>query len=409
MLSGGGVTTTMRNYSYVAKDSTGKTIKGVIEAEDQQQVQEKIYERGLFLISSSEALGGGKSNKIYKFKTKELTFACRQIAAMLTSGLTIVKAIDIMYKETEKAGPKSVWLSVYESVNKGSSFTESLKQTGGSFPDFMISMVDAGDRSGNLDVVVQRLSDFYDNQNKLNNTIRGAMMYPIILGVLTIAMVIGMFTFIMPTFAGLMSEDEMPALSRALFSMSDFLKSKWYILVIAVVVIFFAIRYALKVPDIRLKYDMIRVKMPSVGPLVVKIYEGRFARTLSSLYSSGIPMVECLERSSKVLGNSYVDKLFIQVVDEVKQGGTVSGSLTKTELFEGMFCSMIYVGEESGALDEVLDKTASFYEEEANAAVDRLVTMLEPLMIIIMGVVIGLCLAGIFPLLYGGIGDLENS
>lgn len=399
----------MGNFSYVAKDSSGKTVKGVIEAEDSQQVQEKIYEQGLFLISSTEALGGNRQEGIYKFKTKDLAFSCRQLAAMLTSGLTIVKALDIMYKEEENKKAKTVWLALYEDVNKGSNLTEALINRGGSFPDFMISMVDAGESAGNLDMTIQRLSDFYANQQKTQNTVKSAMMYPIILGVLTVVMVIGMFTFIMPTFAGLMGEDEMPALSRALFHFSDFLKSKWYILVIALVVIILAIRYALKVPDIRLKYDLIKLKMPAVGPLMVKIYEGRFARTLSSLYSSGIPMVEALERSSSVLSNSYVDKMFLQVVDEVKQGSPMSVSIAKTEIFEGMFTSMIYVGEESGALDEILEKTADFYEEEADSAVKRLVALLEPMMIIIMGLAIGICLAGIFPLLYGGIGSLENS
>lgn len=399
----------MRNYSYVAKDSQGKTVKGVIEAEDQQQVQEKVYEQGLFLISSTEALGGRKQEGSYRFKTKTLAFSCRQLAAMLTSGLTIVKALDIMYKEEENKGAKAVWLALYEDVNKGSSFTEALLNRSGSFPDFMISMIDAGESAGNLDITVQRLSDFYANQNKTQNTIRSAMMYPMILGILTVVMVIGMFTFIMPTFAGLMEEDKMPALSRALFSFSDFLKTKWYILIIAVVVVVLAIRYALKVPSIRLKFDMIIIKMPTVGPLLVKIYEGRFARTLSSLYSSGIPMVDSLQRSSSVLNNSYVDKMFIQVIDEVKQGSPMSVAIAKTEIFEGMFTSMIYVGEESGALDEILEKTADYYEEESDAAVKRLVSLLEPLMIIIMGIAIGLCLAGIFPLLYGGIGSLENS
>lgn len=406
---GGGVAVAMKNYKYVAKNASGKNITGYIEAEDQQQVQERIYEQGLFLISSTEAKGKGRQEGVHRFKTKDLAFSCRQLAAMLTSGLTIVKALDIMYREEEKKAAKGVWLALYEDVNKGSNLTQALINRSGSFPDFMISMVDAGESAGNLDITIQRLSDFYANQNKTQNTIKSAMMYPIILGILTVGMVIGMFTFIMPTFAGLMSEDQMPALSRALFKFSDFLKTKWYILIIAIVVIILSIRYALKVPDIRLKYDMILLKMPAVGPLIVKIYEGRFARTLSSLYSSGIPMVDSLQRSSSVLSNSYVDKMFEQVIDEVKQGSPMSVSIAKTEIFEGMFTSMIYVGEESGALDEILEKTADFYEEEADAAVKRLVGLLEPCMIIIMGGAIGLCLAGIFPLLYGGIGGLENS
>lgn len=397
----------MKNFTYVAKDTTGKTMKGVMEAEDAQEVLDKIHEQGWFCVSYAEALGGSKKNS-FKFKTKGLAFSCRQLAAMMTSGLSIVKALDILYKEEENKGAKEAWLGVYEDVNKGATFTEALDSRRGCFPDFFISMVDAGETSGTLDITMQRLSDYYANSNKLNNKVKSAMMYPIILGILCVVMVIGMFTFIMPQFAGMMEEDQMPALSKALFAFSDFVKARWYILVGAVVVIIVGWIYALKVESVRLWYDRVKIKMPAVGKLMVKIYEGRFARTLSSLYSSGIPMVECLERSSKILNNSYVDKCFIQVVDEVKQGAPLSQSLSRTEIFEGMFCSIIYVGEESGALDDILEKTADYYEEEADAAVERLVGLLEPCMIIIMGLAIGLCLAGIFPMLYGGMAGLEN-
>jgi len=193
-----------------------------------------------------------------------------------------------------------------------------------------------------------------------------------------------------------------------LFKFSDFVIDKWYALLIGIVVLIGVIVYALKVESVRLKFDQAKLKMPLIGPLMVKIAEGRFSRTLSSLYSSGIPMVDCLERSSRILNNTYIDKMFIQVVDEVKQGSPVSTALSKTEIFEGMFCSIIYVGEESGALDEILEKTADFYEEEADSAVTRLVGLMEPLMIIILGVGIGLVLAAVFPMLYGGIAEMEK-
>ena len=398
----------MKKFTYVAKDATGKTVKGTMEAEDAQDVLAKTHDQGLFLVSYNEALGGGRKNS-YKFSTKKLAFSCRQLAAMMTSGLTIVRALDILYKEEEHKGAKEVWLAVYEDVNKGTTFTEALRTRLGTFPDFFVSMVDAGETSGTLDLTMQRLSDYYANSNTLNNKVKSASTYPIILGVLCIAMVIGMFTFILPQFAGMMDEEDMPALSRVLFGFSDFMKARWYILLIALAIIVFGIIYGLKVESIRLWFDKVKIKMPAVGPLMVKIYEGRFARTLSSLYSSGISMVECLERSSKILSNTYVDKCFIQVVDEVKQGAPLSQSLVKTEIFEGMFCSIIYVGEESGALDEILEKAADFYEEEADSAVERLVGLMEPLMIIIMGVAIGLCLAGIFPLLYGSFEGIENT
>lgn len=398
----------MKKYTYVAKDTTGKTLKGILEAENEQEVIDKIYEQGWFCISYNEALGTTKKS-IYKFKVKHLAFSCRQLAAMMSSGLTIVKALDILYREEENKGAKETWLGVYEDVNKGSTLTESLQARSGSFPDFFISMVEAGETSGTLDITMQRLSDYYASTNKLNNKVKGAMIYPIVLGVLCIAMVIGMFTFILPQFASMVKEDDMPALSRVLFAFSDFMKARWYVLIGIVVVLIFGIFYALKVESIRFKLDRLKIKMPVVGKLMVKIYEGRFSRTLSSLYSSGISMVECLERASRVLGNTYIDKMFVQVIDEVKQGSPLSHSIARTEIFESMFCSIIYVGEESGALDEILEKTADYYEEEAESAVARMVGLMEPLMIIIMGIAIGLCLAGIFPLLYGGMNEMGNS
>ena len=397
----------MKNYSYVAKDTTGKTIKGTYEAENEQELLDKIYEQGLFCVSYNEALGGGKKTA-HKFKTAELAYCCRQLSAMMSSGLTIVKALDILYKEEENKGAKAVWRDVYEDVQKGESFSGALEAKRGCFPDFFISMVDAGEISGSLDVTMKRLQEYYANSNKLNNKDKGAMIYPCVLLVLVIVLVLAMSVFILPIFRSMMPEDNLNVLQKALFGFSDFVIKKWYALLIGVVVLVLAWTYAMKVESVKLKFDYMKIKMPLVGPLMVKIAEGRFSRTLSSLYSSGIPMVDCLERSSRILNNTYIDKMFLQVVDEVKQGSPVSTALSKTEIFEGMFCSIIYVGEESGALDEILEKTADFYEEEADAAVTRLVGLMEPLMIIILGVGIGLVLAAIFPMLYGGIAEMEK-
>lgn len=396
----------MKSFSYVAKDTAGKTQKGTMEAENAQEVLQKIHDQGWFCVSYTENLGGGKKG-IYKFKTKELSFCCRQLAAMMSSGLTIVKALDILCKEQEKKGAMQCWLDVYEEVQKGATFTEALQTKDGAFPDFFVSMISAGESSGNLDVVMNRLSEHYANENKTANKVKGAMIYPIVLGILCVVMVIGMFTLILPSFAGMMEEEDMSGITKALLAFSDFLTTKYLYLIAAVVIIVIGVRYALKVDSVRMNFDMIKLKAPVVGKLMGKIYTGRFARTLSSLYSSGIPMVECLERSSRVLGNKYIDKMFIQVIDEVKQGQPLSTSIQKTEIFESMFCSIIYVGEESGTLDEILAKTADYYEEEADSAISRLVGLMEPLMIIIMGVAIGLCLAGIFPMLYGSMGNIQ--
>ena len=398
----------MKKFSYTAKDVRGIQSKGVIVASDEKEFMAKMREKGLFVITSKES-DSNDAKTTHKFNTKELAFNCRQLSAMLSSGLTLVKALDILCREQEKESAKVIWRDVYENVQKGESFSASLEMHEGAFPQFLTSMVSAGESSGSLDVIMKRMSDHYAKENKLHNVIKGAMVYPVILLVLTVVIVIGLFAFIMPTFLDMYENpDDMPGLTKVLQAVSNFITKRWYVLIIVTLLLIFGIIYALKVPSLRLKIDRMLIKGPGFGPLIVKVYTGRFARTLSSLYSSGIPMVECLERSSAILGNSYIDQCFENVIDEVKQGETLSSAIQRTEIFDSMFCSIIYVGEESGALDDILEKTSDYYEEESESAIQRLVGMLEPMLIIVLGVVIGLVVAGVYPALYGSFDSIEN-
>ncbi|MEE7583099.1 MAG: type II secretion system F family protein [Oscillospiraceae bacterium] len=399
----------MSKYSYTAKDASGNVRKGVVIAENEKDFNEQMRQRGLFVSQFKEEEDSGTTKTTYKFKTKDLAFNCRQMAAMMSSGLTIVKTLEILCKEQTTEAAKNIWRDIYESVQKGESFSSALEMHNGAFPPLLISMVGAGESSGNLDTIMQRLSDQYAKENKLNNKIKGSMTYPIVLLVLCIVIVIGMFTFIMPTFRDMFSDpNSIPALTKAMFAFSDFLKTKWYVLLIVIAVIIFGAIYAMKIPSMRTKWDRFIIKGPYFGPLVIKVYTGRFSRTLSSLYSSGLPMVECLQRSADVLNNSYISEKFETVIDEVKQGEPLSAAIQRTEIFDSMFCSIIYVGEESGALDDILEKSSDYYEEEADSAIQSLVSMMEPLMIIIMGIAVGLVVASVLPALYGGMGNITD-
>lgn len=397
----------MKTFIYTATDVQGNTVKNArMTAEDVNDFLEKIHEKGMFCSSYKEA-SAKSSNTLHKFTTKELSNDCRQLSAMLTSGLTLVKALDILHKEQEKKAQKQIYQEIYEEVQKGQSFSDALKMQQGAFPNFMISMVQAGEASGSLDVIAKRLEDNYAKESKLNNKIKGALMYPIILAVLCVAIVVAMFTFIMPTFKDLMTEDDMKGITGALFTFSDSLIANWYIYVAVVLAVIFVVKYSLKIPSVRYKFDKLKCKGPGFGKLVVKVYTGKFARTLSSLYSSGIPMVEAIERSAAILNNDYIQKAFETVVDEVKQGEQLSVSIQRTGIFESMFVSIIYVGEESGALDTILTKSAEFYEDESDSAIQRLVGMIEPVMIIFMGAAIGFVIAGILPALYNSMENIQ--
>ena len=393
------------SFAYTAKDAAGNIRKGVMTAEDEQEFLAKIREKGMYVTDYKERQTNTKTVK--KFRTKDLAFATRQMAAMLTSGLTLVRALDILCKEQESEAARNVWRDVYENVQKGESFSDALEVHGSVFPTLLTSMVGAGEASGQLDVIMQRLSDYYANQNKISNTIKSAMVYPAILAVLTVAVVIGVFVFIMPAFRDLYTDpSQMPVLSKAMMKIGEFMVAHWLILILGTAAIIFAIVYALKLPDVRMKWDRFKIKGPAFGRLVVKIYTARFAQTMSSLYSSGLPMVECLKRSADTLNNTYISMKFRDIIDEVKSGETLSSSIQRADIFDTMFCSIIFVGEESGALDDILAKTADYYDEESDSAVKRLCALLEPVMLIIMGIVIALVCAAFFPALYDSIGQI---
>lgn len=394
------------SFAYTAKDAVGNVRKGVMTAEDEQEFLAKIREKGMFVTEYKERQTNTKTIK--KFKTKDLAFCTRQMAAMLTSGLTLVKALDILCREQESEAARNVWRDVYENVQKGESFSDALEVHGSVFPTLMVSMIGAGEASGQMDIIMQRLSDYYANQNRIANTIKGAMIYPIILAFLTVAVVIGVFVFIMPVFEDLYEDPSMmPSLTKVMVSIGKFMVAHWLILILIVGALIFAVSYMMKLPDFRLKFDKFVIKGPGFGKLVVKIYTARFAQTMASLYSSGLPMVECLKRSADTLNNSYISMKFRDIVDEVKSGETLSSSIQRADIFDSMFVSIIYVGEEAGALDDILAKTAEYYDEEADSAVKRLCSMLEPLMLIIMGIVIGLVCAAFFPALYDSIGNID--
>ena len=397
----------MAYYSYVATDVNGSTVRGKEYADDYLDLNEKLRAKNLFCTEYSE-IQEKQSDAKYKFKTKDLAFICRQLASMLTAGISLVRSLHILYSQEENKKAKAALLEIYEDVQKGRSFAEAVQARPGVFPLLFVSMVAAGEASGNLDVIMTRVADYYLNQNKTNNQIKSALIYPIVLLCLLVAVFFGLFIFIMPMFRDL-AGDDLPPLSAAMFAISDFLIPYWWTIILGVGVIVLVIYFLKKTPWFALWFDEMKVKMPKVGPLLIVIYTGRFARTMANLYASGLQMVDCIEKSADTLNNQYISNLFHEsVVEDVKHGEALSTAITKIGIFPGVFTSIIMVGEESGALDDILNKSADYYEDESATAIAKLVGLMEPLMIIFLGIMIGMILAGIFPILYGGMANVGN-
>ncbi len=397
----------MKKFSYTATDVSGKIVRGKEMAEDYQDLQRKLKERNLYVTKYRDQGAHDAVDVKYKFKTKEVSFISRQLASMTSAGLSLVRALHILQEQQENKKAKAVLLDIYEEVQKGKSFSDVLATKPGVFPDMFVSMVAAGEASGTLDQILNRVSDHFANANKTANKVKSAMIYPIVLLVLIIAVVIIMFTTILPQFGSMMNPEDMNALSAAMMAISDSLINYWYVYIIVVAAIVAAFWVLTRIPAAKLKMDELLLKIPKVGKLMSTIYTGRFARNMANLYGAGLQLVDCIEKSVAVLSNTYVKKRFAEAIDNIKLGESMSKAIEKTEIFEGMFTSIIFVGEESGTLDTILNKAADYYDEEADSAISKLVGLMEPLMIIIMGVVIGLVLAALFPMLYGGMTEVS--
>jgi len=393
-------------FRYAVVDTKGQTLNGTMEADNIDSCRRIITQRGLYCIELAPASLATRSisfGKKPKFNAKELSVFCRQFSTMLTSGIGVIKSLDILYNQAEKPHLKAILKRVYESVQRGQSLSASFNAQNGAFPDLLINMVESGEASGTLDNVMANVAGHFEKSVKTNNKVRSAMMYPLILGCLTVVVVIVMMVFVLPTFIKMFDAAgaELPIPTQILIAISNSLTQYWYVYIVVISAVSLIWMNYIKSVKGRLNWDRAKTKMPVVGKLMVTILSASFARMLSTLMKSGIPLLKSLEITGKVLGNKYFEKHISDIREDIRKGIPLSASMKKTDIFPLMLLSMITIGEESGTLDEVMAKTAAFYDEEADAAVAKMVGLLEPLMICIMALIIGFIVVAIMLPMYG--------
>lgn len=394
----------MPKYKYTAVDADGKNIKDTVFASNMAEFNAILKQKGEYAlnvqeIADDEVVSRANASSI---KMKDLSILCKQFATMLGAGITIVKSLDVLYHQQEKEKLKKILLRVYESVQVGKSLSKALASTEGAFPDFMVSMIEAGEMSGSIDQVMERLSEHYEKQVKLKNKVTSAMIYPIILCIVGVAVVFGLFVFVMPNLMGMFGDPEnLPGLTKALMAISNVLQHSWYIVlgvIIGIILVFSIFR---KTSTVKKLKDKMMLAMPGFGKLYIKVVAANFCRTMYSVFSSGMSLLTSLELTTNVLDNAYIGEKMTTVMDEIRAGGALSTSLHKMDVFPQMMVTMINVGEESGALDDILAKTADFYDLEADDAIQKMVSMLEPLMIVILGGLVGTVIIGIMMPVFG--------
>ena len=397
----------MARFKYVAKDMSGKVHKDTVEAASENALTQQLREENLYLVEAKD-LNGAKKHK--KLKAKQLAAFCRELSTLLASGVTLVRALDIISEqEGMNKDERDIYKDVLQDLKRGISLSDAMESKE-CFPDLMIGMIRSGEGSGNLDLVTQRLSIQYEKDYKLTQQVKSAMTYPCILLVLCVVIVILIVTFILPQFQSLFDQMEsLPMITNILIAVSNFLVQKWYIALLAVAVIVALIRIIVGIPSVRRGVDWLKVHMWGFGKLFKVVYTARFARTLSSLYSSGMPLVSAVGVAAKTIGKGYVESQFDEVITMVRGGVPLSQGLREVDGLLKKLSSTILVGEESGRLDVMLDSIAETLESDAEQATKRMVTLLEPILIIFMALIVGCIMIGVMLPIYQSYSAIENA
>ena len=377
----------MPKYRFTAVDLSNKRVSATVDARDEDDFRKIMRGKSLVPLKYT-VLDAQKTS--YRLKPGEVSEFCRQLSSMLSSGITAVRALDIIkQRDFKNIKLKRLYETLHKSVQQGLTLSEAMRQMGNSFPELLVNMFASGEASGQLENVTEKMSFHYEKEHKLNGKIKSAMTYPMILAVVTLLVVIGIFTLILPDFFVALADIPLPTLTKVVIAISDFMIERWYILVIAALSVMALIAYLLKVPGVRLKFDQSKLRMPVIGKLLYIIYTARFARTLSSLYSSGVSMIKALEISGTIIGNRFIEGQFPNVIKDVRNGEALSAAIRKVIGFDSKLPNTILIGEESGRLETMLVSTADGFDYEAEQATGRLVQLVEPVMLVLMAGIIG--------------------
>ncbi|MEG0520280.1 MAG: type II secretion system F family protein, partial [Erysipelotrichaceae bacterium] len=336
----------------------------------------------------------------YRFKLNDLSEFSRQIATMLGSGVSLIKALKIIIDRTQKKKQKEIYEGIYRKLSQGEALSDALSSQGKAFPKLMINMFKAGESSGQLEKTAMKLSIQYEKDYKLNNKMKTAAMYPLVLIVVTIIVLLIIFIGVLPSFFDLFQQVELPLITKILIFISNAITSYWYFVLLFFVLFVALLIYLARKPRIKIKIDEAKVRMWKIGKLFTTLYTARFARTLCSLYTSGIPIVQSLQVVRDTMNNSYIESQFPELINKVKRGESLSSALGNVKGFDLKLSSMVYVGEESGKLEAMLESLANDFDYEAQEASTRLVTIMEPVLIVIMAIIIGFVMISVMLPIY---------
>ncbi len=388
-------------YNYKVKNESGKIFTGQIKIGNKGELEALLSNKGLTPVEIQERNFVTDITQIgifkRKVKLKDLAVFCRQFAIVLEAGVSIMSAMEVIREETSNPTLKEYLIDIEEDIQKGISLSMAMKRHTNVFPQLLVNMVDAGEVSGQLDRVFKRMAEYYENEAKVVQRIKGAMIYPIIVCCVAAAVLIVMLSFVLPQYSAVLRQfnANLPLPTRIVVGVSDIFKNFWWLIILLIFGMVFGLNRYAKTKDGRMMIAKLTLHIPITKKVIRNITTARLARTLGTLVSSGILLIQALETVQKIIGNAVIEDKINDVIAEVKKGRGLTQPLNNIRFFPSMLISMVRVGEESGELDFALEKSADFYERETEISLQNLTTIFGPVIIIILAMVISFILLSI--------------
>jgi type IV pilus assembly protein PilC len=391
----------MATYVFRATDLAGVPARGEVDANSKQDVAEQLKERGLVVIDIAAKYRSKELNieLFARVKPGDLAVCTRQLSTMVSSGMAILRALYVLEEQTESKKLKEAISAVRRDVEAGLQLSDALERHPKVFSQLYVSMVRAGETGGVLDECLLRVADQLEKDASLRRQIRAAMIYPSLVITFALVVMLALVAFLIPVFEGVFKQfgGKLPALSQFMVDFSKLVDNDWYILILVVAALVFAFITFKKSKFGRPRWDAFKLRIPmKIGDVVQKVSIARWSRTFSSLVSAGVPIMHAIDITGKTAGNAVIEEAMAAVIANVKSGGTIAEPLKHSKVFPAMVAHMVGVGEETGALDSMLAKVADFYEDEVAAAVKAMTAILEPVMIVVVGGIVGVIVISMY-------------
>lgn len=381
----------MAKYSFKVVDSAGKSTKKTVEAKSEEAARAKLRSEGFSVAGVGKEVGEGKGKKGGKVTNRDLSVFCKQFAAVLRAGVPLISALDMMGEQMTNKTLQAGLRDCAAYVQKGGTLSEAMKQSPKAFPSMLVNMVAAGEISGKLEISFDRMAVQFEKDGAIQAKIKGAMTYPIVILVVVVGVVGLLMVMVIPTFSEMFKEmgAKLPSATQALVNLSDFIVAKWWLLLIIIAALVFGFKMFKKTPAGQQFVGNFLLKAPIVGNLSVKTAAATFSRTFATLLASGINMIDAIEQTAKVMKNKIIRDKIMECKGQVAKGVPLSVPIRQMDIFPAMLPSMMHIGEETGNIEDMMEKVADFYEEEVEVAVASLTSMMEPLIIVVLGVTVG--------------------